>query len=478
MPRTTWVRPGHLSLAALTVAGATLSGCMVGPKYARPEVEQPAAFKSPTTPGDAAIPAEWWRLYGVPDLDALIATANTSNQTLQQAVARVDQARALARVAASYRYPTIAVSATYTRQRTSGNRVSTVTGQPVASNATFNDWLVPVDLSYEADVWGRVRRSLQAARAQAAAARDDEAVIRLAIQTDVAQYYFTLRWMDAQSEILTRTVTSYQEQIRLLTVQVNTGIAGPIVLNQARAQLQATVAQQHDIARARDDEEHALAILCGQPAPSFAVAANPLRESAPPAVPPGLPSDVLRQRPDVAEAEHNLIAANAQVGVATANLYPTVGLTSAAGFESGAIQSLLSWQSALWSLAGGLTAPVFQGGRLRANLEATKAQYRQTVAVYTNQVLIAYGDVEDALTDLHALTTEVGDLRDAEAASQNYLRIAQAQYRNGLVDYLIVIDAERTLLSNQLALAQAVSQQMSASIHLFKALGGGWQGRP
>jgi outer membrane protein, multidrug efflux system len=464
---------------ALSAVLLTTAGCMVGPKYARPDVAQPAAFKSPAAGGNqAALREEWWRLYGNADLDALIATANDANQTLRQAVARVDQARALARVAASYRYPTITLDPTFTRQRTSGNRISPVTGQPVTGSATYNDWLVPADLSYELDVWGRVRRSLQAARAQAAATIDDEAVIRLGVQTDVALYYFTLRWMDAQFEILAQTVTSYQEQVRLLTVQVNTGIASPIVLNQAQAQLQSTLAQQHDIARARDDEEHALAILCGQAAPSFAVAPNPLREGAPPSVPPGLPADVLRKRPDVAEAEQNLVAANAQVGVATANLYPTVGLTGAAGFESGAIQNLFSWQSALWSLAGGLSAPIFQGGRLRANLEATKAQYRQTVASYVNQVLIAYGDVEDALTDLHALTTEVADLRDAVGASQNYLRLAQVQYRNGLVDYLIVIDAERTLLTNQLALSQAVSQQMSASIHLIKALGGGWQGQP
>jgi multidrug efflux system outer membrane protein len=450
---------------------------MVGPKYARPDVEQPTAFKSPMPGGDrAAVPEEWWRLYANPDLDALIASANTANQTVRQAVARVDQARALARVAGSYRYPTITLDPAATRQRTSGNRISSVTGLPVTGSATYNDWLVPADLSYEIDVWGRVRRGLQAARALAAAATDDEAVIRLGVQTDVALYYYTLRWMDAQSQILAQTVTAYQEQVRVLTVQVNTGIASPIVLNQAQAQLQSTLAQQHENARARDDEEHALAILCGRPAPSFTVAANPLHEGVPPAVPPGLPAEVLRQRPDVAEAEQNLVAANAQVGVATANLYPTIGLTGSAGFESGAVGNLVDWQSGLWSLAGGLTAPIFQGGRLRASLEATKAQYRQTVAAYVNQVLIAYGDVEDALTDLHALTTEVTDLRDAVAVSQNYLRLAQVQYRNGLVDYLIVIDAERTLLTNQLALSQAVSQQMSASIHLIKALGGGWQG--
>jgi multidrug efflux system outer membrane protein len=462
-----------LALLAVTL---TAAGCMVGPSYVRPPLEPPASFKSPPPSGNGSVvPQEWWRLYGDTDLDRLIATADASNQTLRQAVARVDQARALARVAASYRYPTITVSGTYARQRTSANRVSTITGQPVASSATFNDWLVPVDLSYEVDVWGRVRRSLQAARAQAVATKDDEAVVRLAVQTDVAQYYYTLRLMDSQSEVLTQTVASYQEQVRLLTVQVTAGLASPIVLNQAQAQLQATLAQQSDVARVRSDEEHALAILCGQPAPSFTVPPHPLHEISPPALPPGLPASLLVRRPDVAEAEQNVVAANAQVGVATANLYPTVGLTGAAGFESGAIQSLFSWQSALWSLAEGLTAPVFQGGRLRANLDATKAQYRQTVAAYTNQVLIAYGDVEDALTDLHALSDEVASLREATAASQNYLRLAQVQYRNGLIDYLTVIDAERTLLANQLAVSQAINLQMSASIHLIKALGGGWQ---
>jgi multidrug efflux system outer membrane protein len=454
-----------------------VGGCTVGPRYVRPAIEPPAGFKSPAPTGDPHVPEEWWSLYGEPELDRLIATANASNQTLRIAVARVDEARALARVAASYRYPTITANGIYTRQRTSGNRVSTVTGQPVANTATFNDWLVPVDLSYEVDVWGRLRRSLQAARAQAVATKDDEAVVRLTVQTDVAQYYYTLRLLDAQSEILAQTVTSYQEQIRLLTVQVNAGLASAIVLNQAQAQLQSTLAQQTDVARARSDQEHTLAILCGQPAASFTVPPRPLHERTPPAVPPGLPAALLLRRPDVAEAEQIVVAANAQVGVATANLYPTVGLTGAAGFESGAIQSLVAWQSALWSLAAGLTAPVFEGGRLRANLEATKAQYQQTVAAYTNQVLIAYGDVEDALTDLHALTGEVANLRDAVAASQNYLRLAQVQYRNGLVDFLIVIDAERTLLANQLAFSQAINVQMSASIHLIKALGGGWQDR-
>jgi multidrug efflux system outer membrane protein len=478
MPRTPFPQSGCV-LAVLMVASVTMAGCLVGPKYARPPVEQPAGFKSPAPGGEqVAIPEEWWRLYRDPDLDELIATANASNQTLRQAVARVDEARALARVAASYRYPTITLNPAVSRQRLSGNRASALTGAPVQRAATISDWIVPVDLTYEVDVWGRVRRSLQAANAQAAASVDDEAVIRLAVQTDVAHYYYTLRLLDAQLDILDRTIVSYQEQVRLLGVQVQTGLASSIVLNQAEAQLQATRAQRQDVARARADDEHALAILCGRPAPSFSVPPNPLREGSPPAVPPGLPAAVLGHRPDVAEAEQNVVAANALVGVATADLYPRFTLTGAAGFESSAIQSLFDWQSRLLAIAQGITAPIFEGGRLKANLRAVRARYEQTVAAYVNQVLIAYGDVEDALTDLHALTSEVGSLEEAARESLNYRRLAEVQYTNGLVDYLLVIDAERTLLANQLALAQATNFQMSASIHLIKALGGGWQDRP
>ena len=463
-------------LALCLVLSVPIAGCMVGPDYRRPPVTKPEGFKSTTASGDAPLIApEWWRLYREPELDQLIATATASNQTLQQAVAAVDQARALARVAGSYLAPAISTNPTFTRQRTSANRRSVISGEPVGTSATFNDWLVPIDLTYEIDVWGRVRRGLQSARAQAAASADDEAMVRLIVQTDVAQYYYTLRLLDAQVEILAQTVASYREQVRILSVQVKTGIASPIVLSQADALLQSTLAQQRDFARARADQEHALAVLCGQPAPSFSVAANPLREVAPPEVPPGLPAMLLTRRPDVAAAEQAVVASNAQIGVAMAAFYPTFSLASFVGFESANLSSLANWQSRVASIIPGVTLPIFQGGRLRANLEATRAQHRQTVAAYVNQVLIAYADVEDALTDLHAYTDEIGNLRNAVTASQEYLRMAQVQYKIGLVDYLIVIDAERTLLANQLALAQNANLQVGAGIHLIKALGGGWE---
>ena len=462
-------------LATLPTVSVLAGACMVGPDYVRPSVEQPARFKSQVV-GELGppIPAEWWQLYREPELDRLIATATESNQTLRQAVARVDEARALARVAGSFLYPTISNNPRFSRTRYSANRDSTITGQQVPQGVTVNDWLIPINLSYEIDVWGRVRRSFESARAQAKASEDDVGVVRLIVETDVTSFYYTLRSLDAQAQILEQTVVAYREQVRVVSVQLRTGLVSPIVVSQAQAQLQTTLAQQRDILRARAVLEHALAILCGRPAPSFTVAVNPLGEVSPPAVPPGLPAQLLARRPDVAEAEQNVVAANAQIGVATADFYPTFTLTGAAGFQSADASSIFNWRSRVAAITPSISFPIFQGWRLTANLEATEAVYRQTVAAYVNQVLVAYADVEDALTDLHALSDEVGNLREAVSASQNYLRVAQAQYKFGLVDYLIVIDAERTLLSNQLSLAQAVNLQMAASIHLIKALGGGW----
>jgi outer membrane protein, multidrug efflux system len=474
----TWITDAMAAVAVLLISSLGLAGCMVGPHYVRPPLETPAGFRSQATNEEAALIApEWWRLYREPELEQLIATANASNQTVKQAVAAVDQARALARIARSYLAPTIVANPAYTRERLSATRDSTITGQPVGVSAIYHDWLVPVDLTYELDVWGRIRRGLESARAQAVASADDEAMVRLTVQTDVAQYYYAIRLLDSQAEILTQTVASYREQVRILSVQVKTGLTSPIVLSQADALLQSTIAQQRDVERARADQEHALAILCGQPAPSFDVAVNPLREVSPPEVPSGLPAMLLTRRPDVAAAEQAVVAANAQIGVAMASFYPTFSLSSFVGFESANISTLGNWQSRVASIIPGVTLPIFEGGRLKANLAATRAQHRQTVATYINQVLIAYGDVEDALTDLHAYNDEIGNLRSAVTASQEYLRLAQVQFKIGLVDYLTVIDAERTLLTNQLALAQNVNLQVGASIHLIKALGGGWEAR-
>jgi outer membrane protein, multidrug efflux system len=466
----------NIFLGMLVTLAIALPGCEVGPNYARPKVEQPAEFKSypASTQPAPLIPEEWWRLYRDDQLERLIATANESNQTLRQAVARVDQARALAHVAASFLLPTVTADPGFSRARSSANTVSPITGQRPQKSVVVNNWEVPFDLAYEVDVWGRIRRSVEASDAQAAATIDDLVVVRLTVASDVATYYYTLRALDAQEQILRQTVTAYVEQVRLVTSQLKNGLVSPLDLYQAQSQLEATQAQWRDVQRARADEEHALAILCGRPAPSFSVPANPLLEAAPPAVPAGLPGQLLTRRPDVAEAEQNVVALNADVGVAIADFYPVFTLTSSAGFESASIEHLLDWKSKIASITPSISAPIFEGGRLKYNLAAVKAQYRQTVAAYMNQVLIAYGDVEDALTDLRATTDEVDRMHVAVAASQNYLNTANVQYKQGLVTYLIVITAESTLLTNQLTLSQDVNRQMTASIHVIQALGGGW----
>jgi multidrug efflux system outer membrane protein len=429
-------RRTKLFLSAVAPLAAALQGCTVGPDYARPTVEQPMAFKSLAATRPAPpISAEWWRLYDDPQLDQLVVTANESNQTLRQAVATVAQARALTRVAASFQVPTVTADPSYTRTQASANQPGALTRAPSGKSSTSNTWQIPFDLTYEIDVWGRVRRSVEASAAHAVATIDDLAVVRLTVATDVATDYYMLRGLDAQEQILRDTVTAFTEQVRVVSAQLKNGLVGPIDLYQAQAQLEATQAQLRDVGRARANVEHALAILCGKPAPTFSVAASPLLEAAPPTVPVGLPGQLLSRRPDVAEAEQNVVSLNAQVGVATAEMYPTFSLTGTAGFESASLSHLLDWKSKMLAIGPSISIPLFEGGRLRANLAAVKAQYEQAVAGYVNQVLIAYGDVEDALTDLQALTDEVARMRAAVTASQDYVRTARAQYKQGLVTY-------------------------------------------
>lgn len=476
-------RPGPIVPGAAVNAifcGITLllNGCEVGPGYQRPQVPQAASYKSQSTtrPSSqtARVPADWWNLYHDDELDHLILTSNANNQSVKQAIARLDEARALAHIAGSYLYPTITLDPTFTRTRTSGNIVSPVTGAK-ENPITYNDWIVPFDLHYEVDIWGRLRRQTEAATAQARASQFDLAAVRLTIATDTAVYYFALRSFDAQINILDQTVKAYAEQVRIVGVQLKNGIVPPTDYYQAQAQLESTVAQLRDARRAREDEEHALATLCGIAAPVFAVAANPLVNPIAPVVPAGLPGELLTHRPDVAEAEQNVVAANAQVGVATADFYPAFTLTGDAGFESASAASVFDWQSKIASIGPSLSMPIFEGGRLVNNLRYTKAQRSEATAAYVGDVLAAYADVEDALTDLHALSDEVVSLHRAVDASVEYRRIAVVQYQRGLVNYLTVIDAERTLLGNQLTLAETVNQQMAASIHLIQALGGGWK---
>ncbi len=452
---------------------AVLASCNVGPDYRRPDIKMPAAYKSPTTRNatNSEISVQWWRFFGDEELNKLEEAALSANPSLEAAMARVVQARAAARIVGSEFYPVINSnpSATWSRTNPGNNGVSGASNSP----RQIKTVTIPFDLSYEIDVWGRVRRSFEAANAQTQASANDFGVVVLTLVADVAQNYFTLRLLDAQDELLTHTVDSYRTQVELTQKQVRADLASRINEQQAVALLNSTISQQVDVRRQRADTEHALAILLGRPPAELTIAARPLN-IAPPIVPAGLPADLLRQRPDVAEAEQNLIAANAQIGVATAQLYPTFQLTGSTGFASASFNNAVDWQKRIWSIGPSASIPIFNGGKLTAAVAQAKARYDELAANFRTSVLGAIRDVEDSLTDLHMRADQAAVQDLAVNASREYLRLADLQYRSGLATYLQVVDAERTLLNNELLAVQIRSQRLISTVVLIKSLGGGW----
>jgi len=458
-------------LAVLAAALLTLASCTVGPDYERPALEMPEGYKS-ATPEEAKAPGldpGWWKLFGDPLLTELEEAAIRANQDLQAAIARVDQARAATRLVRSDLFPAIIFDPTVDRVRTSPN-AARANGRALAAT----DIRIPFDLSYEVDLWGRIRRSIEASEAQARASANNLVVVLHTIQADVAQTYFSLRLFDSQIEIVGRNLESYRRQLSLLQTQFRAGLVGKITVVQAETQLDSVVAQQADLRRQRADLEHALATLLGRPPSGLTIPAKPL-DLTPPTIPAGLPADLLRRRPDVAEAEQNLAAASAQIGVATAEFYPALRLNAAAGFESLDLRHLPDWQSRIWSIGAGLVAPIFQGGRLDANLKQARARFEELLAVYRGRVLIAFRDVEDALTDLHHQSEAAEAQTRAVESAREYLRLAETQFQQGLLNYFQVIDAQRTLLTNELSSAQLLNQRLGSTVLLIKAIGAGWE---
>lgn len=455
---------------AFAVLTGTLVSCTVGPDYERPPVDVPGAYKSATS--DEAKPPglepAWWKLFGDPQLTELEEAAIQANQDLKAAVARVDQARAATRLVRSQLFPTILLDPSIDHVKTSPN-AARANGRAIAAT----DIRVALDLSYEVDLWGRIRRSIEASEAQARASASNLVVVLHTLQADVAQTYFTMRLLDSEIEIVGRNLTSYRRQLTLLEAQLKAGLVGRITVVQAETQLNSVVAQEADLRRQRANLEHALATLLGRSPSGLTVPAKPL-DLTPPVVPAGLPADLLRRRPDVSEAEQNLAAASAQIGVATAQFYPALRLNAAAGFESLDLRHLPDWQSRIWSIGAGLVAPLFQGGQLDANLRQSRARYEELLAVYRGRVLTAFRDVEDALTDLHLQSEASQAQTRAVDAAREYLRLAETQYQQGLLNYFQVIDAQRTLLSNELSAAQILNQRLVATLMLIKAIGAGW----
>ena len=453
----------------------SLASCAVGPDYQRPPVEIPKNWKE-AAPRDAESRARWWEIFDNPELNTLEAQALVANQTLKGAVARVEEARSVARISAADFYPTLTFDPTASRQDFSANRLLTIPHSVGLSRFNSNLFTVPLDLSYEVDVWGRVRRSYEAAKEEAQASAADYQMVLLTLTSDVAQNYFLLRSLDAEIELLKRTVQLRKEALDLVRYRFEGGVANQLELSQAETDLATTEAQAIALEQRRAQLEDVLAVLLGKPASEFSMPREPLGV-LPPAIPAGLPSDLLERRPDVAQAERLMAASNARIGVAKAAFFPAIQLTGSAGFQSTDLASLFKWESRMWSIGSGLFTPIFEGGRIRANYEATKARYEEAVAQYRQQVLLAFRDVEDALAGIRVLADQAQAQARAVTSAGKTTELATLRYREGLSNYLEVVDAQRTQLDNERSAVQILGQRFASSVLLVKALGGGWTGR-
>jgi len=466
----------------VTVVSVVLAGCAVGPDYKRPAATAttPAAYAGATNEWKVAEPqahlpkGRWWEMFGDADLNQLEHDAATANQELKAAVASFDQARALTDVTKSGLFPHIGLSPSATAERNSANEPLEGVAGGKANTRTFADLIVPLNLSYEVDLWGRVRRSVESARSQEQADADDLEAVRLAIQSEVATDYFALRALDADTALLRSSVEVFTKSLELTQNRRAGGIASDLDVAQAETVLKTTQAQLPATLLQRAQLEHALAVLTGRSASIFAMTERPLN-AAPPVIPSGLPSELLERRPDIAAAERRMAAANASIGVAKAAFFPTIQLNGLAGLESLHAGSLFEWQSRFWSIGPSLTMPLFDAGQNRANLRGARAAYDLTVANYRQTVLTAFADVEDNLAAQGLLASETDAETAALQAARKQLEIADYRYRAGLVTYLEVATAQNTELGVERTTVQLRGQQLVAAVALVKSLGGGWQ---
>jgi len=460
-------------LAAILV----LASCTVGPDYERPAAEAPSGWKEAgpwkeAAPRDAIAKGAWWELFGDPLLNDLEARAAAENLDLKAAVARVSQARAIARLTESEFFPTISLDPTASRTRVAQDRPVSPTVRP--ASYTANDFRIPVDLSYEIDVWGRVRRSFEAATALAEASVASYETIRLTLHADIAAGYFALRSIDSDRSVLRRTLEFRREALRLAQTRLRLGAGNELDVSRAETEVTTTEAESIGLERRRAEIEHALALLTGRAPQDLSIPDKPL-DVAPPAIPAGLPSDLLERRPDVAEAERRMAASNAEIGIATAAYYPHFRLTAAAGFESSDLSSLFSWKNTVWTLGAAAAAPLFTGGSTGADVERSRFRYEESVARYRQRLLVAFQEVEDGLSGLRVLALQAEAQARAVVSSRRTATLSNTRYTAGLVSYLEVVDAERTALQSERLATQIQGQRLVTSVFLVKALGGGWQ---
>jgi multidrug efflux system outer membrane protein len=422
------------------------------------------------TPLDNVTKGAWWKIFHDQPLNELEQRATTGNQELKAALSRVEQARASARVTRSEFLPTLDGNPSWKRDHYSPNQV------PGFGDLTANTFRAPLDLSYEIDLWGRVRRSFEGARADAQSSLASMHNVLLTLQADLAQNYFALRSLDAEIATVEGTVQLRQEQLKLTRSRFEGGIGNELDVSRAETEMAGTEAEAAALSKRRAELENAIAILVGENPTNFKLAAteNSSWNPASPKIPAGLPGELLERRPDVAEAERQLASANARIGIAKAAFFPVIRLTGSGGFVSGDVESLFNWDSRVWSFGPSLSLPIFAGGRNKANLNRSRAAYDEAVAKYRQRVLVAFGEVENSLSGIHFLVQQSEAQDRAVASSRRSADLATQRYTAGIVSYLEVVDANRGALEAQRNQAQLIGQRLIASVQLVKALGGGW----
>jgi NodT family efflux transporter outer membrane factor (OMF) lipoprotein len=470
--------------ALASVVLLLLCGCMVGPKYVKPSTPLAPAYKEANPdasrenanwqvaqPADAAQRGEWWKIFGDEQLNTLEPQVAADNQDLKVADARFREARALIRFNHASLYPTVGATPSAGGVRESTNQpyfnVSSARGKGVGNIE------LPLDLNYEIDVWGRVRRTVSAAREEAQASAGDRQTILLTLQAELAVDYFEARSADAQEKLLNDTVQYYEEAYRITNNRFEGGVAPKSDVDQAQTQLEAARVQARDITLQRAQFEHAIAVLLGKPPASFTLTNTPLN-ARPPAIPPGLPSELLERRPDIAAAERRVAEANDRIGIARAAFYPTISLSGAVGVGSTSFVNLFNPESLLWSLGPTLSQTLFDAGRRASLSEQANAGYDETVANYRQTTLTAFQQVEDNLIALRVLQQESENQHQATLAAQSAEQIFNNRYVGGLDTYLQVVTAQTTALNNERNDIDIMRRQMDASVLLIKALGGGW----
>ncbi|WP_024646974.1 efflux transporter outer membrane subunit [Pseudomonas syringae] len=458
----------------LAVCIAFISACSVGPDYQRPTMAAPVQFKAvqgwrAATPGDSMAKGAWWQVYGDKDLNALVERLNTSNQTVAQYEAQYRQAQALVRSSRAAFMPSLDL----TTGKTRSGQGSGTSSNGTSASGIRNSYNAQLGVSWEADVWGKLRRGLEADTANAQASLADLAAMRLSLQSELVQNYLQLRVIDEQKRLLESTVDAYQRSLTLTQNQYRAGISGRDSVAQAQTQLKSTQADLIDLAWQRAQYENAIAVLMGVAPADFSLPASTTIPHLPD-IPPGLPSQLLERRPDIAAAERSVMGANANIGVAKAAYYPDFTLSMSGGYNSSTFANWISLPNRFWSVGPQLALTLFDGGRRSAEVERTEALYDQTVAQYRQTVLNGFQEVENYLIQLKVYEDEAAVRQEALVSARDSLRLTNNQYKAGLIGYLDVVNVQATALSNERSVLNVLQSRLLASVQLIAALGGGW----